>query len=145
MRIGFDWPIDRSLAAVAGKFSATPELVWQEFGFGVPQATGAAVISRWCGSFASQVGDGATYPFELGIDGLKRGRSSLAEAETSHKIYESRIAPQWIKLRTDQHDWLKASLVGLLEPVHCLVISAETHIDQGNVGIEGSVVVLQLR
>jgi len=33
MRIGFDWPIDRSLAAVAGKFSATPELVWQELGF----------------------------------------------------------------------------------------------------------------
>src|SRR5580765_3398247 len=72
-------------------------------------------------------------------------RSLLAEAETSHEIYESRIAPKWIKLRADQHDWLKASLVGLLEPVHCLVMSPETHIDQRNVGIEGSVVVLQLR
>ena len=73
------------------------------------------------------------------------GISSLPEAETSHKIYESRIAPQWIELRTDQHDWLKSSLVGLLEPVHRLVISPKTHIDQGNVGIEGSVLVLELR
>jgi hypothetical protein len=76
---------------------------------------------------------------------LRAGISSLPETETAYKISESRIAPQWIELRADQHDCLESSLVGFFEPVHRLVIVPETHIDQGNVGIDGSVLVLELR
>ena len=73
------------------------------------------------------------------------GISSLPEAETAHKISESRIAPQWIELRTHEDDCLEPRLIGFFEPVHCLVIFPKSHIDQGNVGIDGSVLRLEVR
>src|SRR4029077_6837718 len=65
-------PADRSF--LGGRCGANsvrrPNSYVRSSALGVPRATGAAVIRRWCGSFPSQVGDGATYLLELGLDGL---------------------------------------------------------------------------
>src|ERR1700722_18758586 len=67
--------------------------------------------------------------------------SSPWEADTVQKVLESSVGPQRIKGRPQQNGRVESRLIALVQPDHCLVLIAETYIDEGDVGFGGRVLV----
>src|ERR1700722_4593272 len=68
--------------------------------------------------------------------------SSPWEADTVQKVLESSVGPQRIKGRPQQNGRVESRLVAPVQPDHCLVLIAETYIDEGDVGFGRRVLVL---
>jgi len=51
-----------------------------------------------------------------------------------HKVLESRIGTQRVEGRPHEDRGIKVLRISLFQPLHCLILLAETYIDQGNLG-----------
>src|ERR1700685_4607251 len=69
-------------------------------------------------------------------------RSSSREANSMQKLLESSVGPQRIEGRAQQDGRLESGFITLVQPAHGLVRIAESNIDQGDIGIEGGILIL---
>jgi hypothetical protein len=60
--------------------------------------------------------------------------NSSREPDTTPEILESSVGPQRIEGRTQQDGWVESRFIGLVQPDHRLVLIAEPHIHQGDIG-----------
>src|SRR5262249_47134342 len=57
---------------------------------------------------------------------------STRETNTAHKNLKARVRAERIEARPQQDAWIKALFVGFFEPIHRLIVIAESGIHHGN-------------
>ena len=67
---------------------------------------------------------------------------SWREADTAPEIFESSVGPQRIEGRAQQDGRFESRFIGLVQPDHRLVLIAESHIDQGDIGADRRVLII---
>jgi len=57
-------------------------------------------------------------------------------------LLESSVGPQWIEGRAQQDGRLESGFITLVQPAYGLVLIAESDIRQGDIGIEGGILIM---
>jgi hypothetical protein len=65
-----------------------------------------------------------------------RASKSSREADTAQQILETGVGPQRIKDGAQQDGRVESRFVGHVQPIRRLVWIAESHIDQGHIGVD---------
>jgi hypothetical protein len=68
--------------------------------------------------------------------------NSPPKTNAVQKVLESSIGPQRIKDRPQQDGRIESRIIGLVQPVHSLVLLAEPYINQGDVSVRRRVFIL---
>jgi hypothetical protein len=66
---------------------------------------------------------------------------SSRKADTVQKLLESSVGPQRIEGRAQQDGCLESTFITLVQPANRLILIAEADIDQGDIGVEGGILI----